>query len=36
MNANSTARRAATPASVGPCNPSPVHSSLRTEASKRP
>ena len=36
MNANSTARGAAAPASVGPCNPSPVHSSLRTEASKRP
>ena len=36
MNANSTARRAAGPASFGPCNPSPVHSSLRTVASKRP
>jgi hypothetical protein len=36
MNASSTARRAAAPASIGPCNPSPVHNSLRTDASNRP
>ncbi len=29
MNASNTARRAAVPASFGPCRPSPVHNSLR-------